>query len=620
MIESLRLIIGLFIPLLTGYAILSLILGKDFRSSYIERIALSFGIGLGFISLEMLLISSLKIPFSFWYIFLPCILLWLIALVKSKSFQRIRVELIASLKFLKDSTNIRSNIIMLTMGVVLGIFLKMVSLQQGRGVSFFDLRLLLIVIYSTIIYLAIWILYSLIISYPGNINIQRVLRDDATSYLPTVLLLFYAIQFIHGIVSLGRSLLFISILAILILKIRRVVAYGLPDRLRKVFLQREPLALWEKIVIGIIIFHLFYAFFMALITPLWYSDDFAFWGLKARIFYSERALPLSYFHDPISIHPDYPLLIPLSETWLYTCLGSWNDLLVKIIFPLYFSSLLAIFFCGLRRLYSRKYALIYTLLMSSIPLLLFHANKGFADLPLTYYCTVSTMFLFLLMVNNTSFKNFPAEELSEETKEVANRKYLIISAIFAGLAGWTKNEGLPLAMIITGILSLFLVFDFKGSIRKRLTYFVMYLLIVVAIMGPWQIFKELMNLQDTRFTLTNLQTIVDKWDRFPSIKAKFFEEILYSGRWGIAWFVFFLATIFHLKRTFLSPLIYIFTFVVLVTALYFTIHIITGLPTNPYLSSLGRVLLTPIPMVIFLIANQVHDTIFPSKQEMKREG
>ncbi|MFQ6032837.1 MAG: hypothetical protein ACE5K2_07945, partial [Candidatus Zixiibacteriota bacterium] len=67
MLLILKLLGGLAILFFIGYSLTYLVLGEESKSNWWEKIALSYGIGAGLLSLEMFLISLVGIPLTFGY-------------------------------------------------------------------------------------------------------------------------------------------------------------------------------------------------------------------------------------------------------------------------------------------------------------------------------------------------------------------------------------------------------------------------------------------------------------------------------------------------------------------------------------------------------------------------
>ena len=99
-----------------------------------------------------------------------------------------------------------------------------------------------------------------------------------------------------------------------------------------------PTVRWSRIEILLllgVLLELGFAFTRSLLLPMEDFDAVGNWGLKAKAIYLANAVPLSFLgnRDYITMHPDYPLLLPLVESFVYSLLGHLNDFVVKWIFP-----------------------------------------------------------------------------------------------------------------------------------------------------------------------------------------------------------------------------------------------------------------------------------------------
>lgn len=152
--------------------------------------------------------------------------------------------------------------------------------------------------------------------------------------------------------------------------------------------------LLEVALVGLIVFQIAWALFFALLFPVRFWDAILSWSFKARAFYLDGNLFDFYrsHHYPFS-QPAYPLLLPLLETWLYLSMGAINENLMKVIFPLFFASTLAVFYSFLRIRFSRLYSLLCTAFLASTPIMLDHAYIEYADLPFAFYYLTGILFL-----------------------------------------------------------------------------------------------------------------------------------------------------------------------------------------------------------------------------------
>jgi len=418
-VEFFKLIFALLIPFAAGYCVTSLILIRREESGPLERFALAFLIGSGILSLEMLFLSFLRIPFSVINITLP--LLTLLALPATI------------------------------------IFRKKACFIDTKG----------------------WLhLIKQLVSGPKNKN----------------MIIFVA----------------------------------------------------EKALVIFISLKILYVLFEALIKPIVGWDAFAHWSIKAKIFFFEKGIPLlpelmAYVR---SKHGDYPLNLPFLQTWIATCLGSWNDVLIKIIFPTLFICTIFLIYSSLRRSKERINALFFSFLFASLPFAVYHGSIAYADFPLAVYYTASSLFLYrFICEKKTSF--------------------LLISAIALGLAGWTKNEGLALFVINLLVLFFFLIFSSMETLKERSKKFFAYAGVSLLFIVPWQVFKLLRGLPTSGDQMPQLSKLLEHAPRLPVIIIKFYEKMFFSGNWHLLWVLFFLSIILYYKKAFSAPRAYMLLMIAL---------------------------------------------------------
>ncbi|MEO0249584.1 MAG: hypothetical protein ABIN58_08615, partial [candidate division WOR-3 bacterium] len=155
-----------------------------------------------------------------------------------------------------------------------------------------------------------------------------------------------------------------------------------------------------------------YSFAYALTMPLSGWDAWFIWFVKAGAFFMDGGVEASFLTSPVYAqdHPDYPLLIPLAISWLYTAAGAAEEQAGKAIYPLQFAALLAIFHYGVARYAGKKTGLLFAALVSITPLVLVHAagfpvqidpsyavkdSAGYADLAIAIYFLAAGLFIFI---------------------------------------------------------------------------------------------------------------------------------------------------------------------------------------------------------------------------------
>ena len=337
-----------------------------------------------------------------------------------------------------------------------------------------------------------------------------------------------------------------------------------------------------------IAFQILHAFFKALIKPMDSFDYIANFAFKAKLFFMKGYIPYELFlNKSIDIqHVDYPLFIPLSETWVYMCLGSWNDLLVKTLFPMFFLALLFIFYFALKRLIGKRLSLVSTFLLATIPHFLNYAAIGYADFALAMFYSASFLYLFLWI----AYKR--------------ENKYLFLSAALSLLAIWTKREGALLSIINIVILSLFVLFERKEMAKNEIRGIVSFSLIIIVLGSLWFGYMNSLGLSNeliNRDTL-KLSIAVSNIDRIPLILYEYQKHIFGPKKWNISFLVFFAAFIVYFKRAFTGYFKYITLFILLAFFGYTVFYLFTPVEIRYHLQTSGsRVLLHFLPVVVFWI-------------------
>ena len=125
----------------------------------------------------------------------------------------------------------------------------------------------------------------------------------------------------------------------------------------------------------------------------------------------------------------YPLNIPL-QIAIFRMLG--DDLLAgsKLIFPMYYLSLLLGIFAFLKRASGWRIGLLGTMLLSTTPVLFEHATIGYANLPFTTYLVLGLMNIITGVKEKGKYRQ-------------------ILGGLLLGFASWTRPEG---AFLIVPIL------------------------------------------------------------------------------------------------------------------------------------------------------------------------
>jgi hypothetical protein len=164
-------------------------------------------------------------------------------------------------------------------------------------------------------------------------------------------------------------------------------------------------------------------------------DAWAIWNLRARFLFragDDWRLALTGAIDL----PDYPLLLPASLARLWTMLGGetiWAGPCLAIIFTLLTAGLV-IAAVGARR--GMVSGLLAGMVLLGTVRFLRWGTAQYADVPLSFFFVAT---LSLLMIQG---------ERSVERDSRTGSMLLILAGLTAGLAAWTKNEGLVFAAVV----------------------------------------------------------------------------------------------------------------------------------------------------------------------------
>ncbi|MFH1753511.1 MAG: glycosyltransferase family 39 protein [Candidatus Omnitrophota bacterium] len=295
------------------------------------------------------------------------------------------------------------------------------------------------------------------------------------------------------------------------------------------------LTLFEKLLLAGIAFQLALIFFRAFLKPLESFDSIAMYAMKSKIIFLSGMIPRDFFTSITQRlpNPDYPLLLPLVEVWVYTFLGKISDLLVKAVFPSYLLSFLIIFYSLLKRVVSRKGALLFTFILATIPQFINFATVGYADIILAYYYSIGAIYLYLWI----------------KERRTAD---LVISGIFSGFAVLTKNEGMMLFLVNIILLAWYLVKGFNRDLLKKAA---IYAVIALMIAGPWLIIRSSNGLENDllKFKEMGPQRFFDTFkrlDRVPLILYEYQKQFFGPKKWNIVWIIFLALLAMNIKRSF----------------------------------------------------------------------
>lgn len=338
-----------------------------------------------------------------------------------------------------------------------------------------------------------------------------------------------------------------------------------------------------SILIG---FKIIYVFFEALIKPVVGYDAIWNFSLRSKILFFENIVPLLKSHPYFlgAGFTNYPLHLPLLETWTYLAMNKWDDVSMKIIFPIYFLILLVIFYKSLRDEKSRVQSLFFTFLLSSLPMLTYHATIEYADFIVGVYFFSAVVYLY-------------------KFTKIKDIRFLILSSVLAGMSAWVKDEGVIFYLIC--LLAILFYNKFKS-----LRFSLLYLIPLFVLIGPWIIIKRMLGLNFGNQITFSMSAINQFLTFKPEVLIRIFNKTFLNGNWHLLPLALIVLIIFYYKEIFNTNKRYIFYCFIFAWGFFMALYIFTPNNAGMILSDiiLSRNYLTYFPIALYLIGQTFSPT------------
>ena len=177
-------------------------------------------------------------------------------------------------------------------------------------------------------------------------------------------------------------------------------------------------------------------------------------------------------------------------------------------------------------------------------------------------------------------------------------RYFVLSAILAGLAAWTKNEGIVYALFNLTII----IFILRGQpLARKGVYLLSYLGIIGLIISPWWILKTWLGLKNIYINSERLSFtfIVNNFSNIGST-FKTFVEMSIRGYFNAAWIMFLFFGIRNRRRVQTPSYFYLTLAIFLHVLLAVTFFLLS--PVEQYLwDAFPRLLLAPTVLCLIYV-------------------
>jgi len=250
-------------------------------------------------------------------------------------------------------------------------------------------------------------------------------------------------------------------------------------------------------------------------------DGLLTWEIKARYaFLNGGSIPLEYFSDPTRTFstPNYPLMLPMLETWIYLWIGDCDQFWVRFVFPVFYYAAALVLYLGVAHLSGKKWiGLTAAVMLMFIPFPAagaWNVFAGYADLPLAVFYLAALVCFLRYQIEPSGIR-------------------LILLSLVAGMLPWVKREGIVLwACLMTVVL--------VELVRRRKFFAAVQMLIPGAVVCiGWKIARVIMDTSPvTDFHSCSLEFLERNLPRALTALRMLFVELANPGDWSLLWYVF----------------------------------------------------------------------------------
>jgi hypothetical protein len=327
-------------------------------------------------------------------------------------------------------------------------------------------------------------------------------------------------------------------------------------------------------------------------------DAWMIYNRAARFIYRDRQAWQDSFPKEMSVifHADYPLLLALNTASRWDILNKETPYVPMFQSILFAFASLGLIFGALARLKSLGQAGLGLILLGGVPFFLYEGGRQTADLPLAFYMLASVVFIFFYY---------------QEKRPIL----LAFAGLTAGLAAWTKNEGVLFVLVSATVT---IIAELRTRSFKSLYTYFAGLLFPLAIV----LYFKFQLAPASEFLSGGLGPIAaDILDpsRHQIILVYFKNLFLYSGGWyhiGILLILCVYHLVFHIRIKDNPPVVLIgFAIFACQILGYYAFYLISPYELDWHLSSsIDRLFIHVYPTILFvmLAASQTPETILAS--------
>lgn len=163
-------------------------------------------------------------------------------------------------------------------------------------------------------------------------------------------------------------------------------------------------------------------------NPHGYEDAWTIWNSAARFIYLAGNRWLLLMAKGAWFHPDYPPMLGLNIAEGWSIVGTNTTRIPMVVALLFVLSIIGLLFSSLATVKDFEQGALAAILIAGVTQLPFLGAWQYADVPLSYFFLGTGVLFYLYTV-------------------LGDTRLLVLAGLFAGLSAWTKNEGIPFAIL-----------------------------------------------------------------------------------------------------------------------------------------------------------------------------
>ncbi len=294
--------------------------------------------------------------------------------------------------------------------------------------------------------------------------------------------------------------------------------------------------------------------FFTFLFPIRFWDAISCWSLKGRAFFIDSSIfPFFTEHSYGFAHLSYPLYIPLLQTWIYLWIGVIDETLVKVIFPIFYLSLVFLFYHTFRQKFNKIFSIIIVFILSALPIVMDHGYMEYTNLVFSIILFLGVYYFYIYISSDLKKSNL-----------------LVLSALFFTILTQVRTEGLvflAVFLLVNTVVAVIKIFKIgkKRSLNIALSIISPPCLAFFLIL-PWLYIKKNLGISTFSSEWTTILVEIQEYGQgileffnlpaaLRAISAGLFYSAFDSARaflgasYGIVWFVMIIILIINFKRS-----------------------------------------------------------------------